>query len=99
MPNLVVIARRDDGSGPVAGAAICRMFTGGVGWVSQLAVGRPDRGVGLGRSLLIESFHRLVAAGAETLALDVEAENATALGLYRTVGLDVAREWVHCSPA
>jgi ribosomal protein S18 acetylase RimI-like enzyme len=98
VPNLVVLARRDDGSGPVAGVAMCRTYTGGVGWVSQLAVGRPDRGVGLGRSLLIESFRRLVAAGAETLALDVEAENAAALGLYRSVGLDVAREWVHCSP-
>jgi ribosomal protein S18 acetylase RimI-like enzyme len=74
------------------------MYTGGVGWVSQLAVGRPDRGLGLGRSLLIESFRRLTAGGAETLALDVEAENATALGLYRSVGLDVTREWVHCSP-
>jgi ribosomal protein S18 acetylase RimI-like enzyme len=96
VPDLVVLARRDSGS--VAGVAMCRMYAGGVGWVSQLAVGRPDRGVGLGRSLLIESFHRLVATGAETLALDVEAQNATALGLYRSVGLDVAREWVHCSP-
>jgi len=96
--ELAVLARRDDGSGPVAGVAMCRMFTGAVGWVSQLAVGRPDRGVGLGRSLLVESFHRLVAAGADALALDVEAENAKALGLYRSVGLEVIREWLYCSP-
>jgi ribosomal protein S18 acetylase RimI-like enzyme len=98
VPELAVLARRNDGAGPVAGVAMCRMFTGAVGWVSQLAVGRPDRGVGLGRSLLVESFQRLVAAGAEALALDVEANNAAALGLYRSIGLDVVREWLHCSP-
>jgi ribosomal protein S18 acetylase RimI-like enzyme len=98
VPELAVVARRDAGRGPVAGVAMCRRYTGGVGWVSQLAVGRPDRGVGLGRSLLIESFRRLVLAGAVTLALDVEAVNVNALGLYRSVGLAVSREWLYCSP-
>ena len=95
--DLAVVARRDDGTGPVAGVAMCRTFSGGIGWVHQLAVGRPDRGLGVGRALLVESFHRLAATGVHTLGLGVEAENATALGLYRSVGLDVAREWVHCS--
>jgi len=96
--DLAVLARRDGGTGPVAGVAMCRTFAGGVGWVHQLAVGRPDRGLGLGRALLVESFHRLAATGAHTLGLGVEAENTTALGLYRSVGLEVVREWVHCAP-
>ena len=98
VPELAVLARRNEGSGPVAGVAMCRTFTGGIGWVSQLAVGYADRGVGLGRALLVESFHRLSATGVQILGLGVEADNVNALGLYRSVGLEVAREWVHCSP-
>jgi ribosomal protein S18 acetylase RimI-like enzyme len=98
VPELAVLARRNEGSGPVVGVAMCRTFAGGIGWVNQLAVGYPDRGVGLGRALLVESFHRLMATGVEILGLGVEAANVNALGLYRTVGLEVAREWVHCSP-
>lgn len=98
VPELAVLARRNEGSGPVAGVALCRTFAGGIGWINQLAVGYPDRGVGLGRALLVESFHRLSATGVEIFGLGVEADNVNALGLYRSVGLEVAREWVHCSP-
>jgi ribosomal protein S18 acetylase RimI-like enzyme len=96
-PELAVVARRDDGNGAIAGCAMSRIFLGTVGWVSQLAVGRPDRGLGLGRSLLVEAFHRLAARDVEILGLGVEAENDTALGLYRSVGLEVTREFVHCA--
>ena len=99
VPELAVLARRISGSGPVAGVSMCRTFAGGIGWVSQPAVGYPDRGVGLGRALLVESFHRLSATGVEILGLGVGADNENALGLYRSVGLEVARKWVHCSPA
>lgn len=96
-PELAVVARRDGGGGAIAGCAMGRIFVGTVGWVSQLAVGRPDRGLGLGRSLLVEAFHRLAARNVEILGLGVEAENDTALGLYRSVGLEVTREFVHCA--
>jgi mycothiol synthase len=97
-PGLVVMARRHDGG--LAGVAICRTFNGDFGWVSQIAVGRPDRGVGLGRSLLVEALRRLAAVpGVANLGLSVEADNANALGLYRSVGLEVTREWVHCEPS
>ncbi|MGB0113205.1 MAG: N-acetyltransferase [Ilumatobacteraceae bacterium] len=93
-PSLIVVTRRPDGA--VAGVAICREFGDGVGWVSQIAVGRPDRGLGLGRAMLVEGFRRLAARpGVTSLGLSVEAENATALGLYRSVGLEITREWVH----
>lgn len=97
--DLALVARRNGGHGPVAGVAMCRTFAGGIGWVNQLAVGYPDRGVGLGRALLVESFQRLSALGVEVLGLGVEAANVSALGLYRSVGLEVTREWVHCSPS
>lgn len=95
-PDLVVLARHRDGH--VAGIAMCRVFDGELGWVNQLAVGRPDRGVGLGRALLVESFRRFADRGVERLGLGVEADNGTALGLYRSVGLEVTREWMHCAP-
>jgi ribosomal protein S18 acetylase RimI-like enzyme len=98
-PALIVVARRDDGAGDLAGAALCRTFPGDLGWVAQLAVGRPDRGIGLGRVLLVEAFHRLASAGVSTIGLGVEAGNANALGLYRSVGLEITREWVHCTSA
>jgi len=95
-PALVILARVPDGR--LAGATLCRTFTGGIGWVSQIAVGRPDRGIGLGRAMLVEALHRLAAIpDVETLGLSVEADNTNALGLYRSVGLEVAREWVHSS--
>lgn len=96
-PELVVVARRTDGA--IAGIAICRVFNGEIGWVAQLAVGRPDRGVGLGRALLVEALYRLATRNVGRLGLSVEAANDTALGLYRSVGLEVSREWVHCAPA
>ncbi len=96
--DLVVLARRDHGAGPAAGVALGRRFGTDVGWVSQLAVGRPDRGAGLGRAVLIEACHRLRRIGVRVIGLGVEAENERALGLYRSVGFDVAREWVHCEP-
>ena len=81
----------------MVGAALCRWYPGGVGWVSQLCVGRAAQGRGVGRTLLVEAFRRLVAVRPDTttLALGVEAVNREALGLYRSVGLEVAREWQH----
>jgi GNAT superfamily N-acetyltransferase len=95
-PALVVLARRRTPEQRLAGAALCRVVPDGAGWVAQLAVGRPDQGVGLGRALLIEAFRRLVERGATSLGLNVLAANEQALGLYRSVGLEVDREWVHC---
>ena len=95
-PDLVVVARGEGGAGAPLGSAICRTFTGGVGWVSQLGVARPARGLGLGRVILIESCRRLSLKKPRIIGLGVEAENANALGLYRSVGMDIAREWGHC---
>ena len=94
--ELVVVARTADGAGPIVGCALGRTYTGNVGWVSQLGVARRARGLGLGRAVLLETCHRLGRKQPSVIGLGVEAENANALGLYRSVGMDVAREWVHC---
>jgi GNAT superfamily N-acetyltransferase len=96
-PDLVVVARADTGVGPIVACALGRTFTGDVGWVSQLGVARTARGLGLGRATLIEACRRLSAREPRIIGLGVEAENANALGLYRSVGFEVVREWVHCA--
>lgn len=95
--DLVVIARSKGGDGPIVGCALGRTFAGGVGWVSQLGVSRSARGLGLGRAILIEMCRRLGRKEPRVISLGVEAENANALGLYRSVGMEVVREWLHCA--
>lgn len=97
-PGLVVVARQAAGDRRVAGVAIGNLFDD-VGWVMQLAVGHPDRGLGLGRALLVETLHRLAERNVRRVGLSVEAANANALGLYRSVGLDVTAEWQHFTRA
>lgn len=55
--------------------------------------GRPVGWV-MGRSLLLHSFADLRAAGATDLGLTVQATNDRAIGLYRSVGLQVQKEWL-----
>ena len=84
------LARRD---GRPVGWVSGRLLESGRGYISTLAVARSERGRGLGRALLLNAFADLEAAGADGLGLGVEAHNASALGLYRSVGLEVEREW------
>jgi ribosomal protein S18 acetylase RimI-like enzyme len=84
------LARRD--GQPVAWVR-GRMLDSGRGYVNSLAVAKRERGQGLGRALLLHALADLQSAGAHGLALDVEAVNQTALGLYRSVGLKIEREW------
>lgn len=95
-PAFQVLAWRDD---RLAGAAVCRLFGGTDGWLSQLVVGRADRGLGLGRALLCEALGRMLATpGVELVGLSVMAANEQALGLYVSVGLQVDREFIICAP-
>ena len=95
--DLIVVARDGDGRGTIQGSVVARTFTGDVGWVSQLGVARTARGLGLGRALLIEACRRLGPKEPRIIGLGVEAENSNALGLYRSVGFGITREWLHCS--
>jgi ribosomal protein S18 acetylase RimI-like enzyme len=84
------VARRD---GHPIGWVVGRVFGDGRGWIQQLAVARGARGLGLGRALLLHSLADLRSRGATSLALGVQAENEHAIGLYRDIGFEVAREW------
>jgi len=86
-----VLAEED---GALVGAAMCRIWDDGTGWVSQLAVAVEHRGRGLGRALLLQALRGLRDGGAEVLGLSVNAENRGALGLYQRVGLEIQREWL-----
>ncbi|MDT7574370.1 MAG: hypothetical protein QOH17_703, partial [Pseudonocardiales bacterium] len=94
-PAQQVLASRD---GNLVGVAMGRLFSDGAGWVSQLAVAKPERGHGLGRALLLEALRRRMAAGATLLGLSVQGANRGALGLYLSVGLTVDREWQRLVP-
>ena len=54
---------------------------------------------GVGKALTIEGMRRMVAAGAETIELYVESDNAPALGLYERLGFHVAVAHVAYAPA
>ena len=84
------LARRN---GRPVGWVTSRVLVSGRGSVVMLAVAMSERHRGLGRALLLHAFADLQLAGARDLTLGVEAENAAALGLYRSVGLEVEREW------
>jgi ribosomal protein S18 acetylase RimI-like enzyme len=84
------LARRD---GVPVGWVAARIFGGGRGYINTLAVARGERGRGLGRALLLHGLAALVDGGATGLTLGVEAQNESALGLYRSVGLEIEREW------
>ena len=77
----------------IAGVCLCWPHADsdpGMGWVGVLGVRRPWRGMGLGLSLLLESFAGFSARGVRRVGLAVDAENLTgALRLYRRAGMDV----------
>jgi ribosomal protein S18 acetylase RimI-like enzyme len=81
------------------GVVIGRVFADGRAWIHQLAVAQDERGNGIGRALLVHAYTELLAAGATSLGLDVQAHNDSALGLYHSVGLEITREWRIYQPA
>jgi ribosomal protein S18 acetylase RimI-like enzyme len=90
VPAQQVIARRGE---RVVGVAMGRTWDDGTGWISQLATAKDERGRGLGRAMLLEALRRRVAAGANSLGLSVQAENAGALRMYLDAGLEIDREF------
>jgi ribosomal protein S18 acetylase RimI-like enzyme len=84
------LARRN---GRPVGWVAGRVLASGRGYVDMLAVAMSERHRGLGRALLLHAFADLQLPGGRDVTLGVQAENAAALGLYRSVGLEVEREW------
>jgi ribosomal protein S18 acetylase RimI-like enzyme len=70
-----------------------RLLDSGRGFIPTLAVATSERRRGLGRALLLHAFADLQRAGARDLGSGSRRKNETALRLYRSVGLEVEREW------
>jgi mycothiol synthase len=82
-----------DSAEEVVGA--CNVTLSGDGaFVSQLAVRRDRRGLGLARSLLADAFGNAREHGATRSELSTDSRTG-ALGLYEKVGMVVTSTWVH----
>lgn len=76
-----------DGERP-AGAIVAYDF-GDVGFIRELGVLKPWRGRGVGSLLLSRSFEAFRDRGQRRVALGVDAENESAIGLYKREGMRV----------
>jgi len=95
-PSLVLVAELE---GRIVGAAHQFLIPeGGLGWVGDLGV-RPEwQGRGIGKSLLRHAIADLSHRGCRVVQLNVDSQNETgAVGLYRSVGMTVHREWLDLS--
>jgi ribosomal protein S18 acetylase RimI-like enzyme len=82
----------DDGA--VAAVALNREHEAeqGLGWVSVLGVRKNWRRQGLGRALLLHSFHEFRRRGFHAAALGVDAASLTGANrLYESAGMHVVR--------
>ncbi len=80
-----------DGDKLAAGALCLYEPSQEAGWVSQLAVRRPWRRMGLGMALLRQAFGEFYRRGVHKVMLGVDAQNLTgALRLYERAGMHVA---------
>lgn len=62
------------------------------GWICLLGVRKDLRGKGLGTAMLLDGMRWLKGLGHDTAYIGVDAENETALGLYKTLGFEVENE-------
>lgn len=70
------------------------VISGDIAYVSQLAVRKDQRGLGLARALLADGFDRGRARGAIRSELATDSRTG-ALGLYERVGMVVTSTWLH----
>jgi len=88
-PQLWILAMAGD---EIAGIAACRIRYGR-GFVDELGVRRPWRGLGLGLALLQLAFEAFWRRGQRTVALSVDTDNLTgATRLYERAGMEVEFE-------
>ncbi|MGI5211753.1 GNAT family N-acetyltransferase [Plantactinospora sp. CA-290183] len=64
-------------------------------WLYGLSVGASARGRGIGRALVEAAEAMCVSSGAESISLDVDVDDARALGFYAHLGYLVIRGHVH----
>lgn len=79
----IYIAEKDD---RIIGKVNLQMSDGGTGGIYGLGVLPEDRGKGFGRAILTNAVEKLKDVKAAQIMLQVAAENATALSLYKSCG-------------
>ena len=85
-PQGFLLHERD---GRLAGFCWTKQHDGGVGEIYVIAVHPDFHGLGLGRALTVAGLRHLFDDGATTGMLYVDADNESAVGLYRALGFDV----------
>lgn len=72
-------------------AAFCwtKVHENGIGEIHVIAVHPDFHGLGLGRALTITGLRHLADTGSTTAMLYVEADNTTAVGLYKSLGFQI----------
>lgn len=81
------------GEGTVSGVCLVQVADG-CAFVANLAVRRAERGQGLARALLADTFRTARQHGAPRAELSTDSRTG-ALGLYERLGMVVTSTWVH----
>ena len=76
-----------DLDGTITGYAVL-MISFDEATISNIAVGEPFRGQGIGEKLLRELIRRGREKGAERFTLEVRVSNSNAISLYRKLGFE-----------
>ena len=96
-PPTAMFIREDDCGTPLAVAlAIHEVELAGL---LDIAVARQARGQGLGRDVVRSLLRHVRLRGAEKASVQVEADNAAGLSLYRSLGFEEAYDYVYRAPA
>ena len=83
----------DRQTGGLCGLSLSSLVAPDVGHITQICVGGPQRGTGLGYELLRQSLAALGRAGRVTATLTVTAANHAAVSLYERVGFETIRKF------
>ena len=83
--STLAAAALDPASGRLRGFVLARLAADEAE-ILTIAVDQPARGKGVGRALLAENLRQAANAGARAMFLEVDADNAAALALYKRLG-------------
>jgi [ribosomal protein S18]-alanine N-acetyltransferase len=83
--STLAAAALDPASGRLQGFVLARLAADEAE-ILTIAVDQPVRGKGVGRALLAETLRQAANAGARAMFLEVDADNAAALALYKRLG-------------
>lgn len=91
-PNIIGFMARPVGKGQKSSGFVLARFVAGEAEILTITVDKSERRHGIGRQLMETVLRQLHQLRAESLFLEVDAQNVGAIGLYKRLGfLEVAR--------